>query len=81
MNMKKPIVWILAVGLVLAANAGGYLVHVKMPDNTVVTFELPTIPMPDARGMVRLHNKNGGDLIVHVSNVWIVEKSNKGKGN
>jgi len=50
-----------------------------MPDGSVVTFELPNVPVPDAHGMYRFHNKEGGDLIVHASNVWIEEKSNKGR--
>jgi len=77
MSMKTLLSVVLAVGLVTAVRAGSYLVYVKMPDNTVVIFELPNVPTPDSYGMYRLHNKEGGDLIVHASNVWIKEKSAK----
>jgi len=77
--MKTLMIAVFAVGLAAVAQAGSFLIHVRMPDNTVVTFELPNVPTPDSNGMYRFHNKEGGDLIVHASNVWIEEKSSKGK--
>jgi len=79
MKKKTFLCAVLVVGLAAVAQAGSFLVHVRMPDNSVVTFELPSVPTPDSNGMYRLHNKEGGDLIVHASNVWIEEKSTKGK--
>jgi len=79
MKAKKVLCLALAVGLAAVAQAGSFLIHVRMPDSSVVTFELPSVPTPDKDGMYRFHNKDGGDLIVHASNVWIVEKSSKGK--
>jgi len=78
--MKTLLMMTLAVGLAAAAHAGSYLVHVKMPDNSVVTFELPSVPNPDSNGLYHFHIKEtDANLTVHVSNVWIEEKSNKGK--
>jgi len=79
MKAKTLLCAVFAVGLATAVQAGSFLIHVKMPDDSVVTFELPSVPTPDSYGMYRFHNKTGGDLIVHASNVWIEEKSNKGK--
>jgi len=79
MKTKTMLCAVLAVGLAAVAQAGSYLIHVKMPDDSVVTFELPSVPTPDSYGMYRFHNKAGGDLIVHASNVWIEEKSSRGK--
>ena len=77
--MKKLMILAVAVGLMAMANAGSFLVYVKMPDGSVTTYEFASIPNPDSNGLYRFHSKTGGDLIVHASNVWIEEKSNKGK--
>lgn len=79
MNMKSLLSVFFAAGLAAVAQAGSFLIHVRMPDNSVVTFEQTSVPTPDKDGMFHIHNKEGGDLIVHASNVWIEEKSSKGK--
>jgi len=78
MKTKTLLCTVLAIGLAAVAQAGSFLIHVRMPDDSVVTFELPNVPTPDSNGMYRFHNKEGGNLIVHASNVWIEEKSSKG---
>jgi len=77
--MRKLIVAAVIMGLATVANAGSYVVYVRMHDGTTITFEFSALPSPDAAGMFRFHNKKGGDIFVHASNVWIEEKSNKGK--
>jgi len=77
--MKKLMILAAVAGMSVMANAGSFLVHIKMPDGSVTTLEFASIPNPDSSGMYRFHRKTDGDLIVHVSNVWIEEKSNKGK--
>lgn len=55
------------------------MVYVKMHDGSVVTLDLPYVPNPDSAGMFRFNLKSAGNVVVHASNVWIVEKSSKVK--
>jgi len=77
--MKKLIILAAVASMAMFADAGAFLVHIKMPDDSVTTLEFASMPNPDSNGLYRFHRKTEGDLIVHASNVWIEEKSNKGK--
>lgn len=75
--MRKLIAIALVFGAATLANAGSYLIYIKMPDGKIVIHEMPGIPAPDPAGMFRFKLKGGGNVIVHASNVWIEEKSGK----
>ena len=77
--MKKLLAAVVIAGWALCAQAGSYLVYVKMPDGNVMSFGLPFVPTPDSSGMFKFYQKSVGDIIVHASNVWVVEKSAKAK--
>ena len=66
-------------GWTLCAQSGSYLVYVKMPDGNVTSFVLSFVPTPDSSGMFEFYQKPFGDIIVHASNVWIMEKTAKAK--
>lgn len=76
--MRRLIAIALVLCATMVANAGSYLIYIKMPDGKVVIHEMPGIPSPDSAGMFKFKLKGGGNVIVHASNVWIEEKSGKG---
>lgn len=77
--MKKLMAIALVSGFAMLAEAGSYVVYIKMPNGTVITHEMPGVPSPDSAGMYRFNLKGGGNVIVHASNVWIEEKSGKAR--
>ncbi len=77
--MRKLLAVAVVAGLAFCAHAGSFMVYVKMHDGSVVTLDLPYVPNPDSAGMFRFNLKSAGNVVVHASNVWIVEKSSKVK--
>jgi len=76
--MKKLVALTLVVGMTMLARAGSFVVHVRMPDQSVVTFEWASVPRPDSDGLYHFHIKGRTNLlVVHASNVWIEEKAKK----
>lgn len=76
--MKKLAMLILVGATASFAFAGSFIVSVRMPDQTILKFELASVPKPDADGLFHFHVKGRtNQLIVHPSNVWIEEKSKK----
>lgn len=75
--MKKLIFALTALATV-AANAGAFIVYVKLPSGEIHSFESFNIPSPDKFGMYSFRTEKT-TIVVHASNVWIMSKGKLAK--